>query len=151
MFAEITRMSTPAVRLASDLRYKGSWTATAATVKPTAAIARTQRRAQMSKAADTGARSMRYEDGAAVITVTWFVIGKYRDAKAQPAMTSATTIAVWSTLRIFDNIVQCPSSARVGKARRAGAAAARMARTASRRRYLVVCAHILPTHFGGNR
>src|ERR1700730_586613 len=152
MFAEITRMSTPAVRLASDLRYKGSWTATAATVKPTAAIARTQRRAQMSKAADTGAQSMRYGDSAAVITVTWFVIGKYRDAKAQPAMTSATTpIAVWSTLRIFDNIVQYPSSARVGKARRAGAAAARMARTASRRRYLVVCAHILPTHFGGNR
>ena len=84
------------------------------------------------KAADTGAQSMRYGDSAAVITVAWLVIDKYRNAKAQPAITSATKpIAVWGTLRIFDNIVQYPSSALVGKARRAGAAAARMARTAS--------------------
>ena len=86
----------------------------------------------MSKAADTGAQSMRNGDNAAVITVAWLVIDKYRNAKAQPAITSATKpIAVWGTLRIFDNIVQYPSSALVGKARRAGAAAARMARTAS--------------------
>ena len=132
MFADITRISTPAVRLASDPRYKGSWTATAATVNPSAAIANTQRRAQMSNAADAGAQSMRYGDSAAVITVTWLVIDKYRNAKAQPAIMSATKpITVWGTLRIFDNIVQYPGSALVAKARRAGAAAARMARTAS--------------------
>jgi hypothetical protein len=75
----------------------------------------------MSKAADTGAQSMRYGDSAAVITVAWLVIDKYRNAKVQPAITSATKpIAVWGTLRIFDNIVQYPSSALVGKARRAG-------------------------------
>jgi hypothetical protein len=67
----------------------------------------------MSKAADTGAQSMRYGDSAAVITVAWLVIDKYRIAKVQPAITSATKpIAVWGTLRIFDNIVQYPSSAR---------------------------------------
>jgi hypothetical protein len=99
MFAEITRISTPAVRLAFDPRYKESWTVTAATVKPSAAVARTQRRAQMSKAADTGAQSMRYGDSAAVITVGWLVIDKYRDAKAQPAIASAMEpIAVWGTL-----------------------------------------------------
>ena len=57
---------------------------------------------------------MRYGDSAAVITVAWLVIDKYRNAKAQPAITSATKpIAVWGTLRIFDNIVQYPSSALV--------------------------------------
>ena len=132
MFADITRISTPAVRLAPDPKYKGSWTATAATVKPSAAIARTQRRPQISKTTETGAQSIRYGDSAAVITVAWLVIDKYRNAKAQPAITSATKpIAVWGTLRIFDNIVQYPSSALVGMARRAGAATARMARTAS--------------------
>jgi hypothetical protein len=76
----------------------------------------------MSKAADTGAQSMRYGDSAAVITVAWLVIDKYRNAKVQPAITSATKpTAVWGTLRIFDNIVQYPSSALVGQsaARRA--------------------------------
>ncbi len=69
----------------------------------------------MSKAAETGAQSMGYGDSAAVITVASFVIDKYRNAKAQPAITSATKpIAVWGTLRIFDNIVQYPSSALVG-------------------------------------
>jgi hypothetical protein len=110
MFAEITRISTSAARLTSDPRYKGSWTATAATVKPSAAIARTQRRPQISKAADTGAQSMRYGDSTAVINVAWFVIDKYRDAKAQPATASATKpTAVCGTLSIFDNIVQYPS------------------------------------------
>jgi hypothetical protein len=32
---------------------------------------------------------MRYGDSAAVINVAWLVIGKYRDAKAQPAIASA--------------------------------------------------------------
>src|ERR1700687_5037805 len=99
MFAEITRTSTPAARPASDPRNTGSWTVTAATVKPSATVARTQRRPQISKAADTGAQSMRYGDRAAVINVAWLVIGKYRDAKAQPAIASAMKpIAVWGTL-----------------------------------------------------
>jgi hypothetical protein len=99
MFAEITRTSTPAARLTSDPRYNGSWTATAATVKPSAAIARTQRRPQISKAADTGAQSMRYGDSTAVINVAWLVIDKYRDAKAHPAIASAPKpIAVWGAL-----------------------------------------------------
>jgi hypothetical protein len=99
MFADINRTSTPAVRLASESRYKGSWTANAATVKPTAAMARIQCRPQISKAADTGAQSMRYGDSAAVMNVAWLVIDKYRDAKAQPATTSATKpIAVWGIL-----------------------------------------------------
>jgi hypothetical protein len=33
---------------------------------------------------------MRYGDSAAVMKVTWLVIDKYRDVKAQPATTSAT-------------------------------------------------------------
>jgi hypothetical protein len=89
----------------------------------------------MSKAADTGAQSMRYGDSAAAITVTWLVIDKYRNAKAQPAITSATRpVAVWSTLRIFDNIVQCPSSARrQGAARRRSCSALTHACRESRR------------------
>ena len=98
MFAEITRISRPVVRLASDPKYKGSWTATAATVKASAATARNQRRPQMSKAADTGAQSMTYGDSAAMINTAWLVIDTYRDAKAQPAIASATKpIAVWGT------------------------------------------------------
>ena len=75
-------------------------------------MARIQCRPQRSKAADTGAQSMRYGDSAAVINVAWLVIGKYRDAKAQPATTSATKpIAVWGILLIFDTIVHYLSSA----------------------------------------
>ena len=95
----MTRSRTPAVRAASEPRYKGSWTANIAIVKPTAAMARIQCRPQRSKAADTGAQSMRYGESAAVMNVAWLVIDKYRDAKAQPATTSATKpIAVWGML-----------------------------------------------------
>jgi hypothetical protein len=61
---------------------------------------------------------MRYGDSAAIINVAWLVIDKYREAKAQPATTSAMKpIAVCGTHRIFDNIVQYLNSALVGKAR----------------------------------
>ncbi len=120
----MTRSPTPAARAAFEPRYKGSWTASIATIKPTVAMARIQCRPQRSKAADTGAQSMRYGDSAAVTNVAWLVIDKYRDAKAQPAATSATKpIAVWGILRIFDNLVDYLSSAIIGKARRSRAAA----------------------------
>jgi hypothetical protein len=59
----------------------------------------------MSNAPDTGAQSMRYGDSAAVINVAWLVIDKYRDAKAQHAMTKATKpMAVLVILGIFDDL-----------------------------------------------
>ena len=92
----MTRSPTPAVRAASEPRYKGSWTASVATVKPTATMARIQRLAKISKTTDTGAQSMRYGERAAVINTAWLVIGKYRDAKAQPATANATRpVPVW--------------------------------------------------------
>jgi hypothetical protein len=66
----------PPIRLASDPKYKGSWTANAASVKPKAPIARTQRRPQISKTTDTGAQSMRYVEAAAKNNTTWLVIGR---------------------------------------------------------------------------
>jgi hypothetical protein len=86
----------------------------------------------MSKAADTGAQSMRYGDNAAVIIVGWLVIDKYREAKAQSAITSAKKpITVRATLRIFANIAQYPSQPISATRGVQGAAAVRMARTAS--------------------
>jgi hypothetical protein len=76
MFADITRTSTPAIRLTPDPKYKGSWTATAATAKPSAAIARAQRRPHISKTTDTGAQSMRYGEAAVKNNTTWLVIGR---------------------------------------------------------------------------
>jgi hypothetical protein len=76
MFADITRTSTPAVRLASDPKYMGSWNANVTTVKPMAPIARIQRRLNISKTADTGAQSMRYSEAAAKNNTAWLVIGR---------------------------------------------------------------------------
>jgi hypothetical protein len=76
MFADITRTSTPAIRLTAEPRYNGSWSANVATVTPTAAIARTQRRPQISNTAATGAQSMRYSEPAATNNTTWLVIGR---------------------------------------------------------------------------
>jgi hypothetical protein len=76
MFADITRTSTPAIRLASEPRYKGISTANIATVKPTAPIAGTQRRPHVSKTTDTGTQSMRDGEAAATNNTTWSVIGR---------------------------------------------------------------------------
>ena len=47
-----------------------------------------------------------------MMNTTWLVIDKYRDAKAQPATTSATKpIAVWGILGISDKMMQYLSSA----------------------------------------
>ena len=80
----MTRTTTPAVRAASEPRYKGSWTASVATVKPTATRARIQRLARVSKTTDNGPQSVRYGERAAVNNTTWLVIGRYRDARAKP-------------------------------------------------------------------
>jgi hypothetical protein len=59
-------------------------------------MARIQRLARASKTTDTGAQSIRYGEKAAVTNTTSWVIGKYRDAKAKPAIANATRpVAVW--------------------------------------------------------
>jgi len=103
----MTRSPTPAVRAASEPRYKGSWTASVVIVKPTATMARIQRLARASKTTDAGPQSIRYGEKAAVNNTTWSVIGKYRDAKAKPATANATRpVAVWGARRILDSTVQ---------------------------------------------
>ena len=95
----MTRSPTPAVRAASEPRYKGSWTASVAIVKPTAMVARIQRLARVSKATDISPHSIRYGEKAAVNNTTWLVIGKYRDAKARLATVNATMpVTAWVVL-----------------------------------------------------
>jgi hypothetical protein len=99
----MTRSPTPAVRTASEPRYKGSWTDSDATVTPTATMAKIQRLARTSKLTDTGPQSIRYGEKAAVTNTTSWVIGKYRAAKAQPAIAHAMRpVAVSGARRILD-------------------------------------------------
>jgi hypothetical protein len=92
----MTRSRTPAVRAASEPRYKGSWTASVAIVKPTATMARIQRLARVNKTTDIGPQSIRYGEKAAVDNTTSLVIGRKPDAKAKPATANATRpVAVW--------------------------------------------------------